>query len=507
MLIATSKYGAGVSSDSVHNMAAADNLLHGKGFFDHTGMPLVWWPPLFPLMMAALSVFTRGDVFVAGWYLNLVLFGVNVFLNGVLVRRAFTERPLFQYLGVLFVLVSDTAIRVHANIASEPLFVTFSLIFLIAACEYVENQSRRSFWVMVAMSALAPLQRWLGLSLIAAGVSLILYVRPPSFFPPIFGENAGRWRGVRESFLFAILSILPIAAWVIFHNELQYGTLWGTGEQIVNPLMNLQMSLGKMLHWFLPYHPLIKPLLFQPWIPLGLILIILLLINRKTDWQAWGQALMKPSVFTPAFFFVMTLLGLMFTIVTGDHLDPTSDRYYVGLLAPVIILFFVTWDILILPHVRVSPRLRGTGFLFLFLVWFFAYPGWSAAKYLSDALERGEPSNYNYYNNLVFHENPLIPQMEQIARDNPSAALYSNYSDGVWFFTRRPSPSMPRVYTSDPAEIAQKLAGWPPQDGYIFWFLPNEYKSIAPPEMIAQFANVKLLFDSKEGQVYRLTRK
>ncbi|MBI3738401.1 MAG: hypothetical protein HY258_05080 [Chloroflexi bacterium] len=308
-------------------------------------------------------------------------------------------------------------------------------------------------------------------------------------------------------FLFFILSILPIAAWVIFHNELQYGTLWGAGEQIVNPLMNLQMSLGKMLHWFLPYHPLIKPLLFQPWIPLGLILVVLLLINRKSDWQAWGQALMKPPVFTPTFFFVMTLLGLMFTVVTGDHLDPTSDRYYVGLLAPVIILFFVTLDILILPHVRVSPRLRGTGFLILFLVWFFAYPGWSAAKYLSDALERGEPSNYNYYNNLAFHENPLIPQMEQTARDDPSAALYSNYSDGVWFFTRRSSPSIPRIYTSDPAEIAQKLAGWPPQDGYIFWFLPNEYKSIASPEMIAQVANVELIFDSKQGQVYRVTRK
>src|SRR5581483_7241657 len=134
--IATSKYGAGVSSDSVLNMATADNLFRGKGFFDDTGAPLVWWPPLFPLTMAALSVFTRGDVFIAGWYLNLMLFGVNVFLNGVLVRRAFIDKPLFQYLGVLFVLVSDAAIRVHANIASEPLFLTFSLVFLIAASEY-----------------------------------------------------------------------------------------------------------------------------------------------------------------------------------------------------------------------------------------------------------------------------------------------------------------------------------------------------------------------------------
>jgi hypothetical protein len=39
--IATSRYGAGVASDSVKYLAVAQNLLDGNGLFDHRGLPLL----------------------------------------------------------------------------------------------------------------------------------------------------------------------------------------------------------------------------------------------------------------------------------------------------------------------------------------------------------------------------------------------------------------------------------------------------------------------------------
>ena len=41
VLITTSKYGAGVSSDAVRAMSAAEGLLAGKGFVDFVGSPYV----------------------------------------------------------------------------------------------------------------------------------------------------------------------------------------------------------------------------------------------------------------------------------------------------------------------------------------------------------------------------------------------------------------------------------------------------------------------------------
>jgi hypothetical protein len=67
ILIATSKYGAGVSSDAVRNLSTAENLLAGKGFVDLTEAPFLLWPPLYPLVLVCLSLITKWTVFQSAW--------------------------------------------------------------------------------------------------------------------------------------------------------------------------------------------------------------------------------------------------------------------------------------------------------------------------------------------------------------------------------------------------------------------------------------------------------
>ena len=71
--IATSKYGAGVSSDATKYLSVAQNLLAGNGLYDHKGGPLLSWPPRYSMILAGLSLVTGLDVFVVGWYLNVFL--------------------------------------------------------------------------------------------------------------------------------------------------------------------------------------------------------------------------------------------------------------------------------------------------------------------------------------------------------------------------------------------------------------------------------------------------
>ena len=61
----------------------------------------------------------------------------------------------------------------------------------------------------------------------------------------------------------------------------------------------------------------------------------------------------------PAMLFsVVYFLLLAFTVVTADHLDLTSDRYYVVILPVVVALGLVTLDKLVLSHFRTGSRLR-----------------------------------------------------------------------------------------------------------------------------------------------------
>lgn len=493
MLLATSLYGAGVSADAAKNMSTAESLLAGRGFFDHSGGALVYWPPLYPLILAGLSQLTGWDVFISGWYLNALVMVINLFLSGILVYEALRERPLYAYLGALFVLASESALRIHANVSSDPLYLTFSLAFLLAANRYMRKQTFGALWMMIICAALATLQRWLGASLITMG-GLVIVV--------------ARWKQwkllVRDGFLMT-LSLVPPGIWIYFHNIRQYNTFWGNDSPPLDPFMNFEYGLTKMMHWFLPYHPSLDLILYNPLTVLGVTILLLALIVRKQAWLDWWRTLWRPEVFPLVFFFPTSLLGLALTVVTRDHLDPYSDRYYIGFLASVIVILFLTLDILLLPRMRVELKKSRAFVAFLFGAWLLVYPGFSIFKYISVSMANGEASNYNYYNNRFFHENPAIPVIQGLAQEYPDAYFYSNYADGMWYFTRRSAPLMPRYNpeTDTLEDVREKFVGWPAdKPGYILWFLPNEFKHVVPPEMLSEFVDLELLFESGRGVIY-----
>jgi hypothetical protein len=449
-------------------------------------------------MLAGVRLLTGLDVVLVGGYLNTLLFAINIFLHGALIHFAFPHKPIYSYGGALIVATSDMAIRIHTNISSEPLFVTFSLIFLLACVEYLQTGSRRSFWWMIAMSALACLQRYLGASLIAAGALIIMHRY----------RERDKWLiGIRETVIFSLLSLLPIAAWIGFHNLGMYGSFWGVSGSIVDPFENLRLSLAKILHWFMPYHPALQFLFDYPWIVVGAITAVLLLINKRENWKRFFDAVMQPVPMSSLVFLVLTILGLMVSVTTEDHVDLFSDRYYAGLLSQVLILLFAILDTLVFSHLRnFNTKFVQYGIGAAFLVWLALYPGWSLVKYISESLIWGEASSYNVYNNYRFHNHPIVKSMQTIAAEDPSATLYSNYTDAVWFFTRRESPVMPRSFTMDIEEIEQNYAGWPGEEtGYIFWILPNSiYRHAVPPELLAEIADLELMYELEEGEVYRV---
>jgi len=268
--------------------------------------------------------------------------------------------------------------------------------------------------------------------------------------------------------------------------------------------MNFKFSLTKIGHWFLPYHPRLEFILYHPLIVLGVILLLLLLIARKRDWADWWQTMGRADVFPLVSFLPLSLVGIAMVIVTRDHLDPYSDRYYVGFLASVIVILFITLDTLVLSRIRMRLRKSRIIFAAMFGLWLLAYPSYSMYKYISISMENGETSNYNYYNNRTFNENPAIPVIQKLVKENPDAYFYSNYADGMWFYTRRSAPLMPRSGTDMDLEIIrEEYAGWPGEKpGYILWFLPNEFKHVVPPELLAKIADLELIFSNEQGMVY-----
>src|SRR4030095_6329587 len=142
------------------------------------------------------------------------------------------------------------------------------------------------------------------------------------------------------------------------------------------------LALTKMLHWFVPYLMFLMPILTRPLIPLGALALFLLLINRrnKEGGRAWTQAFTLPSVYPSMVYAVVYFIAVALTIVTDDHRDLFSDRYYVILLVPTAIFILFTFDKLVLPHLRLSQRQAGYAMLIVFGLWS-VYPLYSFGEY------------------------------------------------------------------------------------------------------------------------------
>ena len=114
------------------------------------------------LILAALAYVSGLGTFEVAWYLNVLLYAANIWLAGWLLYRSFPERPIYPVAGAMAILLSRSMLRIHANVASEPLFETLMLLFFFAAAVYLRQGSRRAVWAMCCLAALASLQRCLG---------------------------------------------------------------------------------------------------------------------------------------------------------------------------------------------------------------------------------------------------------------------------------------------------------------------------------------------------------
>ncbi len=495
ILMTTSKYGAGVSSDAARNLSTADSLLAGKGFVDMLGGPFILWPPLYPLVVAELSLITKWNTFQSAWYLNVCLYAVNIWLSGWLIYLIFKEKIYYAVIGALIIMLSRSTLRIYANVASEPLFATLMLCFFFAAAKYLSDRSAGALWLMFITAGLATLQRYIGVVLfgVAGLVVLIKY----------------GWRGIWQAVLPALICILPVGVWVFLHNYPISGTLFGPRDLgAMLPLENISLSLTKVLWWFIPRLSFLDPLLLRPWIILAALALLLILFNKKNNWFDWLKDFLNPYLWPAMVFSIIYFFLLAFTVVTADHLDLTSDRYYVVILPAVLAGLFITFDKLVFSHINLENRMLSLGVAALAVVWF-VYPVYSLQGYIRQALVQGEPTNYNIANSAQFREMGVVKAALPILDKDPQSIVYSNYVNIVWFIYRHPVETLPfedATLSSEQrlAALKQGYPAWPSQGGYIIWFTPNQYHHIAAPNELSTIANLELLYKDKTGEIFHV---
>lgn len=237
------RFGAGISPDSIYYISGARTLVNNLEYLDIFGEPMTHWPPLFPFLISVVSRFNMDTVEVAR-YLNSVVFGLNIFLMGILLYKVTQKSFLFSIFGLLIFASSIDMYLIHRMVWSEPFFIFLLLSWILLYNAYIEKQNIIFLILTAIIGSLLFFQRYIGLFICVVFVlDRILYSKP------IIVK-------LKEIAIYLIISFIAIPGWFLRNNNAA-GTVFNKQFSLHSlNLQDIEQLLNTLSQWVLHISPI-----------------------------------------------------------------------------------------------------------------------------------------------------------------------------------------------------------------------------------------------------------
>ena len=534
-------YGVALSWDSITYISVSWNLLEGDGFSNYRGMPHTTQAPLYPLLLAAVSlgVFDTRDV--AG-PLNAVIFGMTIFVVGQYLRRRLESRALAAW-GCIAVALSVPLAESAAWALTGSLFILLITLALIQADNFLAGGKVSSLIWAAVFCALVWQTRYIGAAAVAS-VGLMLMLQP--------GESlARRWRRVAG---FSLIAGLPMALWLV-RNYLTVGEFLANRRPadyfLPSILGDLADGVGRWTHFNL------DAARWPALVLLAIAVAVLLPAGRvfiREQWRQRPAGDWRPGIVFGGF--ALVYAGLLVTALmldTSHH--GLEDRFLAPLYIPLLITAVYAADRLLgyarerklpgyangLPGAGIFaiPRwLPGWGVLTAVLIMaLFLWVAGQAAAGARQVIRANSGELYLGYSGprwansetlRYLQENPIAGKL----RTNERAVVYL-HNDAAGIICGIPSNNISRVViddetaakwnspcrlpppalvdAADPAAGRRQLAEWLSyaDDGaYVVWFTRSERANDYPYSAAALRTSPGLepVTELSDGAIFRVNK-
>jgi hypothetical protein len=486
-----SKYGLGISTDSVHLLFGATNFSAGRGLISFDRSFLSIWPPLYPLLLSLVHLSSGLSVFFSANVLQTLAFiGLSLCLS-LLFLKIFPDNFLLAFAGNLLSDIGVVVLTSFNIVGPDYVHLAFVIFFIWLAGAYLEHGSPRIFVILFVVGMLAMLQRYLGLAVIATGAAAVLF----------FSEGAFLQRIIRS--LLLSLSALPAGLW-----------LYITSRSIerrapISFLENFSWFSRSILEWFFPSEAVkAHPGLYIAglWILIiGLIVLLLLSSSRVKLFSVYN---------IPVFIYGIFYTLLLFGSASVTYFNKLGGRFLLPLYIPFVTLITMAAGILLRRNSdngglsRFLPRLVSASSIGVLVI----IAGLLLQVSLPVVLEsraNGAAGGENVFNTTTWYENKALNYWLS-HQPRGKYLLLSNYSDGVAFYTQHACFGSPRQYSGPYGKEEYPVSGYASElfssglDVYIIWIEPNEYSYFYKVEDLSSIALIEPLFVSGDGGVYRL---
>jgi hypothetical protein len=414
VLVSTSLYGVGISPDSTTYISVARELLAGRGYVTFDGTPYTQCPPLFPTLLAAVGG-AGLDPAVGARFVNALAFGGIVLASGIFFFRHLRS-PALAAVATSSVLLSPGLLGICVMAWTEPLFVLWILLLLLALSAFLRGRRLSSLLAASLFAALCLLTRYPGVAVIPPALVLLLAPRGP----------AGLGRHLRRAALFLALACTPLALYCL-RNYRRTGLLTGCPRlhSIYTVRQNLSSTAEVVTGW------LMSPSLSLA-LRVGLLATLLLLVigailffRRRAAARPDDDGLCA----APAGLVLLTYVPLIFYTHQVGVLDETmNDRYLAPVSVLILWLLFVGIDRL--ATLLRARRARGTvpahATIGLCVIWLLFYPS-ARTKEMVRSMQRYGSGGYS---TAAWQELPLIRwlhahPLQGLVRTNAPGAVYA----------------------------------------------------------------------------------
>ena len=330
VVLATRRYGPGVSHDSVAYLHASSSLLAGNGFeyFGYRGTPYIQWPPLFPALLAAAGCLGADPVAASRW-LNAAAFAAIAGYGGLLLGSSLKHRTCVVA-GISLLLFAAPLIEISQYVWTETIFV----LLLLASFDAYQRFGRERRTALLAwaavFAALAWLDRYLGITLVITEAVLLALDKR---------RLAERLRNV---VLYGAIASAPMLIWM-GRNYLVSGTLAGVRVPSAFSLSeNLKLTAAAFATW-LPAGSrawLGAVTVLVPAITVGAVLVL-------SVFKRWKSP--DPRLATMIFMGVFIMVYLLYLIgsATWVAIESINSRFMDPLYAPAVFVFIAAADMLL----------------------------------------------------------------------------------------------------------------------------------------------------------------
>ena len=497
ILARTATEGAVIEGGAVYFLSTASNFLAGEGWRDFSGAPLVGWPPLFPLLLAALDGIGIDPV-AGGRWVHAAAFGWIIWAAGLYLHSNLRSR-LLVLTATAIIAASLPLAHSASHLLTEPLFVLLTLLALIQLASFLNRGARTSLWWASVLTALTALTRYPGVVLIGVGVLLLLVRRTPPL--------AAR---LKDAMVFGAVSSVPLAG-VLIHNWTISGSLTGPRSGSGQSLSDGLSQIADVFRtWVVPPNTP-DEVAYLLWLAVGLVGLATVVLgvprmrsnSHKQDPEATpSYSRLRPVLpfggFAGVYLLSMVVVPL-FVLPVG-----IESRYLLPVYVPLLLAAGLLLDRFL--SIEATGRMVAVryGLASLVLLGACAHVNFSVDRNLHITRQARTPGNKPWMiNSRSWEKSEILHYI----RNNPiNGSIYSDNAYLAWFWSRTAAP---REHHFLPAEIHNFTAvimRWTDSDGgYVLWFRRWKPAYDFDELDIRVLPGVETVAELSDGVVFRVT--